>query len=247
MDNNKMNISTSLGNQSKYYKNGYWFKEDLMGYEGMAEEGVFDILRISTLEPKEFAVYECINGWGCKSLDFLKEGQRIITFSRLFKTYGYNYEKELTAIKEPERQVYELIKRVKEFSGVDTEDYLRKVFTLDSFIFNEDRHLNNLSIILNGDTTFQLCPIFDNGLSLLANKKDYPDWGEHSTISQLKRVKSKPFEIDFIGQMSILGVGFHIFEEAFDVYIKSSKERIGRIYNILEYSKKLHEREGLFW
>lgn len=240
-----MDRSTSLGNQNKYYKEGYWYKEDLLGYEGLAEEVVMDILMLSSLKYEEFAKYKQIKGWGCKSRNFLDKGQSVVTFSRLFKINGYDYEKELTRIEESKKQMLELIDKVREYSGVDVKDYLRKVFTLDSFIFNEDRHLNNLSLILNEDGTFKTCPIFDNGLSLLANTKDYPNWGNTTVISQIKQVKSKPFGTDFVEQMNILGVGFQISEISLKSYLEKRKEELGRIYNILIYSIKMHKEEGL--
>ena len=44
--------------------------------------------------------------------------------------------------------------------------YKRQIFMLDMICLNEDRHLNNLAIIMNGDK-FTPAPIFDNGIALL--------------------------------------------------------------------------------
>lgn len=40
---------SSLGIENKYYKNGYWYKQDISGYEGLAEEVCSTILRQSNL------------------------------------------------------------------------------------------------------------------------------------------------------------------------------------------------------
>ena len=41
---------------------------------------------------------------------------------------------------------------------------------IDAFFLNEDRHTNNIAVQYNvADDTYALCPLFDNGLSLLAD------------------------------------------------------------------------------
>jgi hypothetical protein len=40
---------------------------------------------------------------------------------------------------------------VKESCVLDLTDYFKKIFTLDMLILNEDRHLNNLAVILKGN------------------------------------------------------------------------------------------------
>lgn len=50
---------------------------------------------------------------------------------------------------------------------------------IDAFFLNEDRHTNNIAVQYNAaDDTYALCPLFDNGLSLLADTNmDFP-WKE---------------------------------------------------------------------
>lgn len=58
---------SSLGVESKYFKDGYWYKQDISGYEGLAEEVCSMILRHSNLE--DYVEYEActINGRpGCR-------------------------------------------------------------------------------------------------------------------------------------------------------------------------------------
>lgn len=77
---------SSLGVESKYYKDGYWYKQDISGYEGLAEEQCSMLLRYSNL--KNYVEYEActINGKsGCRNKNFLKEGETVITFKRLYE------------------------------------------------------------------------------------------------------------------------------------------------------------------
>lgn len=73
---------------------------------------------------------------------------------------------------------------------------------LDAFILNEDRHTNNILFLFDPKTEdWQLAPIFDHGLSLLSDVKDYP---LSKPMSILKRqVKAKPFNSSFTKQLAL--------------------------------------------
>lgn len=47
--------------------------------------------------------------------------------------------------------------------------YMNKLLTIDAFFLNEDRHMHNIAVLMNGDGEFDYCPIFDNGAGLLAD------------------------------------------------------------------------------
>ncbi len=52
-DNVKLfNRHSSKGNQLKWEKDGIWYKADYMGYEGLSEYIISQLLRKSTLERK---------------------------------------------------------------------------------------------------------------------------------------------------------------------------------------------------
>ena len=36
---------------------------------------------------------------------------------------------------------------------------------------NEDRHMHNIAVLMKDDSTYRLCPVFDNGASLLSDTK----------------------------------------------------------------------------
>ena len=75
---------TSKGNQLKWKCDGYWYKADHMGYEGLAETIVSAMLAKSTIK-YPFVVYEYSQikykdrvYSGCKSADFLAGGYDLI-------------------------------------------------------------------------------------------------------------------------------------------------------------------------
>ena len=80
---------TSKGDQLKWKFDDWWYKADYMGYEGLSEVLVSDLLQKSTcpfpLVEYEAAVIE-YNGkifQGCSSLDFLKANQVLIPLEKL--------------------------------------------------------------------------------------------------------------------------------------------------------------------
>ena len=125
---------------------------------------------------------------------------------------------------------------MKNETGLDLTDYLRKVITLDTIIFNEDRHLNNLSVLYNIEKNiYQQAPIFDNGLSLLSDLTNYPI--QIPTRDLINRVKSKPFSTNFKKQYEVLGKGFTVPKKELEELL--GKIRINlRIKNIIEHSIK---------
>lgn len=82
---------TSKGDQLKWKIDDRWYKADYMGYEGLSEVLVSDLLQKSTC-PFSFVEYEVAvieyNGkifQGCSSLDFLKANQVLIPLEKLYR------------------------------------------------------------------------------------------------------------------------------------------------------------------
>ena len=84
---------SSKGNQLKWEKDGIWYKADYTGYEGLAEYMVSQLLRYSTLDAKEYVLYETEQIAyaeheypGCSSQDFREDKEwQVITAERLFR------------------------------------------------------------------------------------------------------------------------------------------------------------------
>jgi len=161
---------TSEGTQVKYKKDGYWYKKDNRGNEGRAEYLVSKFMQFTTLQENEFISYEegTINGKsGCRSKNFLDEEEELVTFYRLYyNEVGKDLSKVIANMNTMEERIEYVIRFIDQSCGLNIHAYLSKVLTLDMICLNEDRHLNNLALIMRGND-FYPAPIFDNGVSLL--------------------------------------------------------------------------------
>lgn len=158
---------TSDGTQDKFCKDGFWFKVDRYGGEGLAETAASIILKESGLPASQFVEYEpcLINGkCGCCCKDFLNPGEDFITIYRLFKNTNGRDLASVCSKMDYDDAIDYVISFMKQQTGLDLYEYLANTFELDRLIMNEDRHFNNLGIIYNG-TDFRPAPIFDNGKS----------------------------------------------------------------------------------
>lgn len=235
--------STSKGNQLKWYSRGYWIKADLNGYQGMAEWVASEMLKMSNLPNSCFVEYQMckiieqdtgIEYKGCLYRNLLQTNEEIITFERLFKQYRIDYNKELKDGSTSEK-TYKLIDMVKYLTGVDVTEYLRIVFTLDTVILNEDRHLNNLALI-STPQGYKYCPIFDNGYSLLSDLGDYPLGVSIDKLS--KKLRCKPFGVKPDTQYSVLGAGIVFNKNMVLNFLNDNKAMIGRVYMVIKKSMR---------
>ena len=175
---------SSKGNQLKWEKDGIWYKADYTGYEGLAEYVISQLLRKSTLRKDEFVIYELeqvrykrqiFNG--TKSDDFLKADWQIVTLKRLYKTkYNRNLMEDVWHIPETMDRLKFVVEQVEKLTKLENfgED-LSKLITIDAFFLNEDRHMHNIAVLMNGEGKFMLCPFFDQGAGLMSDTSlDYP-------------------------------------------------------------------------
>ena len=161
----------TMGTQVKFYKDGYWYKYDSLGLEGVAEEVTSLLLSCSNI--KDYVTYErcTINGKkGCRSRDFLDASEQFITFDTLYRNItGKSLSDKMGELQNADARLYYLIDFIKKATGLDATAYLYKNLALDMITKNPDRHFNNLGIILQTDGTFRFSPIFDNGQGLMMN------------------------------------------------------------------------------
>ena len=204
-----MQEGTSEGTQIKYRKEGYWYKKDNHGHEGLAEYLVSRLLDFSSLQPSEYIRYEAgtINGsGGCRSRNFLRDGEELITFYRLYyNETGRNLVSVVNAMDSMEDRMEYVIEFIRQSCKLDIRDYLRKILTLDMIVLNEDRHFNNLAVIMKDDA-FCPAPIFDNGISLLTANKSVNR--KIPLEENVKRVAARPFSGSHEKMVRYLGAGF---------------------------------------
>ena len=208
---------TSEGTQIKYRKDGFWYKKDNRGHEGRAEYLVSKFMEFTSLKTSEYVTYEegTINGSsGCRSRNFLTGEEELITFYRLY----YNEVGEY------------VVSFIKESCELDVKEYLSKIFMLDMICLNEDRHLNNLAIIMNGDK-FTPAPIFDNGIALLTANQSV---NRHFPIADnVKRVVARPFSGSHEKMMEYFGKGFSVDVNSALDWLDTEPDSMER--NVLKY------------
>jgi hypothetical protein len=212
---------SSKGNQLKWKLHNNWYKADFTGYEGLAEYTVSHLLELSTLNKTEFITYDLeeirykrniYNG--AYSKDFLTDDWQIITLERLFHNkYNTSLYTALWNISDTSERFSFLSKQIKNITGLkDFGIYLNKIFTLDAFFLNEDRHFHNIAVLMNSKGEFDYCPIFDNGACLLSDTTmDYPL--KANVFEMIKESHSKTISPDFDEQLYVsensAGINLH--------------------------------------
>jgi len=256
-DERQNNRQSSKGNQLKWNNNGIWYKADYTGYEGLAEYMISHLLLKSSLRQDEFVLYEpeqirykdAVYS-GVKSNDFLEKDWQLITLERLFMTFfGQSLYQSIFKISDPEKRLIFLVEQVERVTNLsDFGVYMNKLFTMDAFFLNEDRHTHNIAILMNKDGRFSYSPIFDNGAGLLADTSlDYPL--EKDVYLQIKEVRAKTISADFDEQLDLseklygnhLKFHFHAKDvsdllDGISIYSQEEKDRVRDI--LLSQMKK---------
>lgn len=210
-DERQNNRQSSKGNQLKWINNGIWYKADYTGYEGLAEYMVSHLLLKSSLRQDEFVLYEPEQirykdtvYSGVKSNDFLEKGWQLITLERLFMTFfGQSLYQSIFKISDPEKRLIFLVEQIERITNLRNFGiYINKLFTIDAFFLNEDRHTHNIALLMNKDGRFAYSPIFDHGAGLLADTSlDYPLGRD--VYLQIKEVRAKTISTDFDEQLDL--------------------------------------------
>lgn len=238
-----MQEGTSEGTQIKYRKDDFWYKKDNRGNEGRAEYLVSQFMKFTSLGETEYVEYEegTINGIsGCRSRNFLGKEDELITFYRLYyNEVGKDLSKVIANMETMEERIEYVIDFIQQSCQLNIRNYLSKVLTLDMVCLNEDRHLNNLAVIMRGDQ-FYPAPIFDNGISLLTANQSV-NW--HFSIEEnVRRVIARPFSGSHEKMVEYLGNGFTMdVKRALEWLAKEEKSRERDVleYQIKKYAKRL--------
>ena len=199
---------SSKGNQWKWNDGNWWYKADQLGYEALTETVVSDLLTHSTIS--NHVRYEPVlidyHGKalvGCKSKNFLRPTEELITLERLFRqNAGMSLSKEISYFSDVRKRIEYTVDHVISYTGLeDFGEYLTKMLEMDAFFLNEDRHTNNIAVIYDlKSREYRYCPYFDMGLSLFADiKQDFPM--EKPLEECRKSIIAKPFSKDFDEQM----------------------------------------------
>lgn len=208
--NDKVAETSSKGNQEKWFDKdtNKWYKLDQFGYEALAETLISKLLEKSNIKdtPFSFAKYEMerlkVHGrerTGCSSENFLNDGESIITLSHLFSRHlGGSLKTTLEKLPSDKKRIQYLAEATSHITGLkDFPQYLTLLFEIDALFLNDDRHLNNIAVI-EKDSKFNYCPIFDNGAGLLSNVQFSPM--DIDPKGLIKDIVARPFNTSFTRQ-----------------------------------------------
>lgn len=202
---------SSKGNQLKWENEGIWYKADYTGYEGLAEYVISHLLKLTNLNEGEYVLYEpeqikykrqIYNG--VRSRAFIDEDWQIITLERLFKNvYNESLTSVLWHMSDVKERLEFLVNAIKNITGLNNwGEYICRLFTIDAFFLNEDRHMHNIAVLMNGKGDYKYCPVFDNGAGFLSDTTmDYPM--EQDIYQMISEVKSKSVSQDFDEQLDV--------------------------------------------
>jgi len=154
--------------------------------------------------------------------------------SRLLKNYGIAID--TISYEETRNSVSDIV-------GFDVKGYLDRCLCLDAITFNEDRHLNNLSVVKTRDG-YRESPLYNNGLSCLSDVFTYPMGAPLSEC--LKKVYAMPFNTDFIQQLEgrfMKPIVIDVNGFFGSVHIANREEE--RTLSVIE--KGLRRTKGLAW
>lgn len=201
------------------------------GYEELAEYLVSIILSCSNV--KNYVTYEqChINGKpGCRSANFLKTNEKFISLDRLYTMFtGQNLNDDIRIIDSVEDRIQYVIAFVKKAVALDITEYLANILLLDAITLNNDRHFNNLGIIINEKTEeVKEAPIFDNGDCLLS---DYGKFDEETIEENIEKSIALPFSANAYTQAIILTASLKFDYEK--LYCLLEKEPNSRAVEVL--------------
>lgn len=222
----------SLGMTNKYYKNGFWYKQNFNGTEGRSEAVCSRILSYSNVS--EFVAYEecLINDMpGCRSRSFTEEGETVVTFHRLYKMVtGGELKNRISAFDSPRERIEFVLGFVRKYTGVDCRSYLNKMLYFDMLTLDVDRHFHNLSLIQTADG-FREAPMFDFGASFFSLKHVFPD--AMPLEEKFRKMTPQPFSRNFQEQARLLG----------ECEIKIDYGKVQSF--VLDYLREQDETEGL--
>lgn len=202
---------SSKGNQLKWENESIWYKADYTGYEGLAEYVISHLLKYTNLNEDEYVLYEpeqikykrqIYNG--VRSRAFIDEDWQIITLERLFKNvYNESLTSVLLHMSDVKERLVFLVNAIKNITGLNNwGEYICRLFTIDAFFLNEDRHMHNIAVLMNGKGEYKYCPVFDNGAGLLSDTTmDYSM--EQDIYQMISEVKSKSVSQNFDEQLDV--------------------------------------------
>lgn len=148
-----------------------------MKYEGLAEYYVSVMLEHS--DCTNFVKYRrCVvnNRKGCYSLNFLNDNEQLITFENLYyMNTGLSLASKIMRLNDVSDRIAFTKKAIQRYTDLNVSKYVDTLLTLDYYTRNNDRHLNNMAVIMC-QSGYKEAPIFDNGAAFFSNYQIFEPW-----------------------------------------------------------------------
>ncbi len=243
-------MGSSKGTQIKFYKDGYWYKIDETGREGLAEFLVSKVLGCSNVPSENYVSYEMceieLNGKvynGCRSESFLKDNEQYISYDKLYSMYHNQELGGIISLKpDPAARIGFVADFIQSKTGLDIHDYISATLSLDMFTVNPDRHFNNLGVIVNtAEGTYRNPPIFDNGAALLTNISKFPPG--INIMETCQTIVGRPFAASLEYQAVCAGLNLEIDFGKLKKELKSIALPETREIRVLRYQCGRYEKD----
>ncbi|MDE7277158.1 MAG: hypothetical protein K2N98_09960 [Lachnospiraceae bacterium] len=245
---------SSLGSQMKWKQDGYWYKADMLGFESLAEAVVSHLLKRSNIG--EFAVYEPVtisyDGQqyrGCRSLEFKKENEELISLERLAKSYtSFGLAQMLERITDVEERILYTVELVENLTGLDDFGvYLTSLLELDTFFLNVGRHTGNIMLLYDTkQKEYRFAPVFDMAQALFSDTKNVCP-PEKGMVECYHAVTARPFSGNFDEQLKTANelYGKHLkFDFSANEMINSVRDVLNGMQNGRSYHGAEKRRIG---
>lgn len=203
-------VHFSSGNQLKWQQDEYWYKADRLGFESLAESLVSHLLNHSNIG--EFVAYEPVmiqykgeTFRGCRSRNFKKETEEIVSLEHLAKSYtGFGLAKMLERITDVKEKILYTVELVENITGLeDFGIYLTKLLELDAFFLNTGRDTENITLLYDTvQKEYRFCPVFDMGDALFSDTKESCPLTK-GMVECYHAVAAKPFSDTFDEQLNV--------------------------------------------
>jgi len=234
----------SKGNQPKWCLNNKWYKADYLGYEGFSEAVCSTLLKHSNIDSyipyRSVLISEGKRVFrGCVSNDFgtLLSGESIL----LVLPEEYNVFINTAPTLEANVEIF--CKGVEKIFGVDIRSKFVSMLMFDFLVGNEDRILRNFGLI-EQNSKYYFAPLFDNGLSLLA------DTSSNERLHSFEEILFKPFNTTYTETFSYLRSQEPLTLDAVAIFsdiqsIPYYEDCMIGVYNLL--MKSLETHKGVLW
>ena len=245
---------SSLRDQMKWKQDGYWYKADMLGFESLAETVVSHLLKRSNIE--QFAAYEPVtisyDGQqyrGCRSPEFKKEKEELISLERLAKNYtGFGLAKMMERITDVEERILYTVELVENLTGLeDFGVYLTSLLELDAFFLNVGRHTGNIMLLYDTEKKeYRFAPVFDMAQALFSDTKNVCP-PEKGMVECYHAVTAKPFSGNFDEQLKVANelYGKHLkFDLSANEMINSVRDVLNNMQNGRAYQGAEKRRIG---